>query len=484
VRAEVPPEAPSAGLQIEKSEDRTGLESSRGAPADPAKAALGSRAVQRGDDRPAPYASALGDSDEFSLDDISFASGAAGQSNSRPAEGASPRERAGAGASSPVEAGPNEPAAEADGQLPQPRLDPDQRDRKPEEASGPQDLGAGPRVELATDIKLGLVSEEPPPVPSPASDRAISELSGLETYEAGVLSSGPVEAASLETEAFFDPTPAGPPRPDDSRRRAASEPSIAPAGVFVTETMAELYLQQGHLDSAVDIYRKLVQQNPSDTALRARLHALEARTHGKQPTSERDAGSPAAVPVYGGPTIREFLVGLASRRMPAAGITVASPVSLAQTQATSERTAVAENGSAISDSAVEPPAAGSRRLTHSADQSVSGSIDAIFSGADAAVPEARPTDRADEALATAEAGQLPLEGAPARRAANELSLDHVFKSNAPPRSGSDDFSFDQFFGEGTPREAAPGSGDSGAAPSEPLDDVAQFSSWLSGLKKT
>ncbi|HEY5062917.1 MAG TPA: hypothetical protein VII52_15360 [Gemmatimonadaceae bacterium] len=170
--------------------------------------------------------------------------------------------------------------------------------------------------------------------------------------------------------------------------------------------------------------------------------------------------------------------------MPVAGIDVASPGSSPQTQARSERVAVAENGSAISDSAVEPPAADARRPTHSADQSLSGSIDAIFSGADAAAPEARSTDRVDQAPASADAEQLPLEGAPARRAANELSLDHVFKANAPARSGSDDFSFDQFFGEGTPREAAPGSGDSSAAPSEPLDDVAQFSSWLSGLKKT
>jgi hypothetical protein len=342
----------------------------------------------------------------------------------------------------------------------------------------------GERVELATDLKLGLISEEPPPVPPSRSDRSIAEVGGLETYEAGVLSAGPVEAAPLDTEAFFDPSPAEPRRAGNSSARAGSEQSIAPAGVFVTETMAELYLQQGHLDSAVDIYRKLLQQNPSDAALRARVHALEARTHGKQPTSERDAGLPAAAPVYGGPTIREFLVGLASRRMPVAGIAATSPVSSPHLEATPERTAVAENRSAISDAAVEPPAAGSRRPAQSADQSLSGSIDAIFSGADAAAPEAPPADRGDEARESADAGHLPLEGAPARRAANELSLDHVFKANAPPRSGSDDFSFDQFFGEGTPREATPGSGDSGAAPSEPADDVAQFSSWLSGLKKT
>ena len=46
---------------------------------------------------------------------------------------------------------------------------------------------------------------------------------------------------------------------------------------FVTETMAELYLSQGHLESAMDIYRKLVEQRPSDDGLRDRLHAVEAQ---------------------------------------------------------------------------------------------------------------------------------------------------------------------------------------------------------------
>jgi tetratricopeptide (TPR) repeat protein len=481
--AEVRPETPPGGFQIEKSEDRTGLESSRVVAPEPSRAVPGSRGLQRGDDRSSAYPSALEDSDEFSLDDVSFASGTTGQSSPRPAQ-ASPREAAGAGAGRPVEGKPNEAAVEADGQPLGPGLDRDAHDRKPDESIGPQSVAAGQRVELATDIKLGLVSEEPPPVPPSGLDRSIAEVGGLETYEAGVLSSGPVESASLETEAFFDPTPAGPPRPDDVRQGARTEPSIAPAGAFVTETMAELYLQQGHLDSAVDIYRKLLQQNPADATLRARLRALEDRTHGKNRPAEGDAGSVAAIPVYGGPTIREFLVGLASRRVPVAGIEVASPVSSPQPPSRTERSAVAENGSAIPDSAVEPPAAESRGLTHSADQSLSGSIDAIFSGADDAASEPHPTARVDEAPATADAGQLPLEGAPARRAANELSLDHVFKANAPPRSGSDDFSFDQFFGEGTPGEAAPGSGDPGTAPSEPLDDIAQFSSWLSGLKKT
>lgn len=45
---------------------------------------------------------------------------------------------------------------------------------------------------------------------------------------------------------------------------------------FITETMAELYLQQGFTAEALDVYRKLLEQNPSDAHLRERVSALEA----------------------------------------------------------------------------------------------------------------------------------------------------------------------------------------------------------------
>ena len=44
---------------------------------------------------------------------------------------------------------------------------------------------------------------------------------------------------------------------------------------FVTETMAELYLQQGYVQEALDIYRQLAAQNPADDTLRERVRQLE-----------------------------------------------------------------------------------------------------------------------------------------------------------------------------------------------------------------
>lgn len=52
--------------------------------------------------------------------------------------------------------------------------------------------------------------------------------------------------------------------------------AAAPApSAFVTETMAELYLQQGYTQEALDIYRQLAAQNPADETLGERVRQLE-----------------------------------------------------------------------------------------------------------------------------------------------------------------------------------------------------------------
>ncbi|HVZ50202.1 MAG TPA: tetratricopeptide repeat protein, partial [Gemmatimonadaceae bacterium] len=54
----------------------------------------------------------------------------------------------------------------------------------------------------------------------------------------------------------------------------STEPPTTPE-VFVTETMAELYLQQGFRDEALSVYRKLAEQNPDDASIRERIASLE-----------------------------------------------------------------------------------------------------------------------------------------------------------------------------------------------------------------
>ena len=56
-------------------------------------------------------------------------------------------------------------------------------------------------------------------------------------------------------------------------RDTASE-DMVPVGMY-TETLARLYMRQGHVDKALRIYRHLAAQQPSDLDLQDQIHALE-----------------------------------------------------------------------------------------------------------------------------------------------------------------------------------------------------------------
>jgi tetratricopeptide (TPR) repeat protein len=379
-----------------------------------------------------------------------------------------------------------------------------------------------PDIDLAADINLGLTDDSVPPT---ATDAEPVALAGLETFEAGIIAGAPDDVPVLQTEGFFDlplaEMPAPKPFVEMSTSEAVAEPSISesvaeastvgepdtvsvdfdgfdapvstgeaeapdvaattdelpiaetapePAEAFVTETMAELYIQQGHLDSALDIYRKLVEQRPEEPELHERLRALEDRIFGAPATADADAAQ-SPPPSYGGPTIREFLMGLVSR-----------------TPAGNARRPL-EQVDDFSDD-VEPPRRESR-MTPGASETITGSIDALFSGADASASDIAAADALAAAFAETAPDAVtpesaPLEGTPAHRAQDELSLDHVFKAATPPREsgGASGFSFDQFFADEMADRAEESSADASPGSPEATDDIAQFNAWLNGLKKT
>jgi tetratricopeptide (TPR) repeat protein len=86
---------------------------------------------------------------------------------------------------------------------------------------------------------------------------------------------------------------------------------------FVTETMAQLYLSQGHRAEAIDIYHKLIDARPNDAELKARLAAIENEpppmpTAAVAPVAPAPAvaATPAAAPPRfngSGPSIRTVL---------------------------------------------------------------------------------------------------------------------------------------------------------------------------------
>jgi len=52
---------------------------------------------------------------------------------------------------------------------------------------------------------------------------------------------------------------------------------------MVTKTMAELYLQQGHLQEAYEIYKALAEKDPFDAEIQEKLEELEEKLHLSSP---------------------------------------------------------------------------------------------------------------------------------------------------------------------------------------------------------
>jgi hypothetical protein len=222
--------------------------------------------------------------------------------------------------------------------------------------------------------------------------------------------------------------------------------------------MAKLYLSQGHLESALGIYRTLSAKHPDDESLRRQIEEIEDRVLRRRreptPATPIETASPMdsapaddvddfaeSAPRAGVPTIRDFLLSIIRRGAPSATST--------------------EGGAPRG-----------------------GTIDALFDAGDTLGDDLVAADTLAQAFAPPpEAERDPLVGRPAREASNELSLDRVFRQPTPAHAGEGSaggFSFDQFFaGERTEDSEA-------GAPAKPGDDddIEQFNAWLNGLKKS
>jgi len=95
----------------------------------------------------------------------------------------------------------------------------------------------------------GLPLLEPFGTPTPLATPAVNESTPLPSLE---------EAETLQLDV------------ETLRQRMEMPPT------FVTETMAQVYVQQGHTDKAIAVYKQLVAQAPDDAQLLERLHALES----------------------------------------------------------------------------------------------------------------------------------------------------------------------------------------------------------------
>lgn len=203
---------------------------------------------------------------------------------------------------------------------------------------------------------------------------------------------------------------------------AASLP--ATPGPVLTESIAEIYLEQGHREEALRVYRALYERNRDDLRLREKVDELETALAEAESEAEFEPMAPATSAASPAPergqTVAAFLAGILAARP--AGAAAWSPAS----------------------------------------------------------GEARPL--------SPDAGSNGADAAPTRPAADHLSLSAVFGDTGSPvppavpagTTSADDegISFDAFFGSeaaSTPTKARGASRDD--------DDLDQFHSWLQNLKR-
>ena len=79
---------------------------------------------------------------------------------------------------------------------------------------------------------------------------------------------------------------------------AADTAALSQAEPVVTETMAELYLKQGHQEDALRVYQALLAQRPADLRLRARVKALSHGGKGQASGAGAGAGAGESVQTF------------------------------------------------------------------------------------------------------------------------------------------------------------------------------------------
>ncbi|MDP1860780.1 MAG: tetratricopeptide repeat protein [Gemmatimonadaceae bacterium] len=234
--------------------------------------------------------------------------------------------------------------------------------------------------------------------------------------------------------------------------------------VFVTETMAELYLQQGFQDEALSIYRQLLAQNPNDETLRGRVAELE---HGFS-TAEIGSSGTLVPADRSNQSVRAFF----------------SHFALREPRPRADQARAHADAELFDPVPVEPlpddsfagAATRAEALTVPDSGSASATLSQLFSGARVSGAD----DAAAESLASAFGGAASGSTISGRSSEKELSLEHLFRDVSSRSSGA--VTLDEFY-------AASSDPQSDAAVEQPAEteardaDIEQFTAWLEGLKK-
>lgn len=180
------------------------------------------------------------------------------------------------------------------------------RDEIELERAGGDDFQIETESEL--DLRAAASSEFQMPDASqdliPATTESDPLMPSRSALEQGLMAEAAATASRADSEAEAD---------DNTDYASDDVQDDAVAGLIVTETMAELLVQQGHTDDALRIYRALERRTGGDARIRDKRLALEAAT----------APSTAPVQAYaasetGGQSVQDFFQQLLAARPAAA----------------------------------------------------------------------------------------------------------------------------------------------------------------------
>ena len=160
-------------------------------------------------------------------------------------------------------------------------------------------LAVSPYAEVTSSVDTSGESRPPEDSPYLEADRPedvaaeAAPVAEAEPPESSAEAAAEAETAAADMEAEGAPPPApAEPEPAGDKRPFRATPAFESAPI-VTRTLAELYLQQGYIESALEIYRQLAEREPEDENLRARITELSGAEAG---TSNRESDESSASP--------------------------------------------------------------------------------------------------------------------------------------------------------------------------------------------
>ena len=165
------------------------------------------------------------------------------------------------------------------------------------------DLNESPYLELiessASDDAWDSVRTEPREpeaaiVESP--EHAEQPAASMQSSSEGQPAAEPSEAAAVGADQEpAPPVPVAEPSAETPARKTPSRSTpVSESAPIVTRTLAELYLQQGYIEPALEIYRQLAEQEPDDRGLQARIDEISTDVESIAAREEEDAAAERA----------------------------------------------------------------------------------------------------------------------------------------------------------------------------------------------